>query len=210
MTSVWRHLPIVVRAVIAGLLVAAVGVIPWSGIAGYPALAAWNLRAFVSVPWAIVPMSLLLGLFWWYLNGGGWPSTTASSRRTSLRANRLPADVWGMAILAGMLGLASLLPLLRLMSRFVELPAESQPITIPPGMPFVTAFFLLVMASIVAGVAEEAAYRGYMQGPIERRHGPIVAILISGTVFGLAHYNHHPDSILPTLPYYIAVSAVYG
>jgi len=96
------------------------------------------------------------------------------------------------------------------MSRLVILPSESEPITVPPQMPFVTVFLLLVMASIVAGVVEEAAFRGYMQGPIERRHGPSVAILVNGSMFGLAHYNHHPASVFVMLPFYIGVAAVYG
>jgi len=66
------------------------------------------------------------------------------------------------------------------------------------------------MASIVAGVTEEAGFRGYMQGPIERRYGLALAILINGTVFGLLHFLNHPDQVLTMLPYYIAVAAVYG
>jgi membrane protease YdiL (CAAX protease family) len=135
---------------------------------------------------------------------------TAELRRTSLRANRLSAEVWGMSLLAGLLGLATLLPLMRIMGRLVTLPAEAEPIITPPHMPFVTMFLLLVMASIGSGVVEEAAFRGYMQGPIERQHGPIVAILVTGVMFGLAHYNHHPASVLAMLPFYIAVAAVYG
>jgi membrane protease YdiL (CAAX protease family) len=77
-------------------------------------------------------------------------------------------------------------------------------------MPFGTLFVLLTMASIVAGVVEEASFRGYMQGPIERKYGPVLAILASGTVFGLAHFTHHPASLFAMLPYYVAVSAVYG
>lgn len=106
----------------------------------------------------------------------------------SLRANQFSGDAWGMAIFAGLLGFAALVPGLAVLSRLVTLPQTSQPIDVPPQMPFVTVFLLLVMASIVAGVVEEAAFRGYMQGPIERRHGPVVAILLMGALFGLAHY----------------------
>jgi membrane protease YdiL (CAAX protease family) len=162
------------------------------------------------VPWAILPMSLYLWFFWKYLNGAGWPRTTAEARRTSLRANGLPGDIWGLSLFAGMIGLAALLPFAGIMGRLVRLPAESQPINVPPGMPFVTVFLLLVMASIVAGIVEEAAFRGYMQRPIERQQGPIVAILLTGALFGLAHYNHHPASVLAMLPFYIAVAGVYG
>jgi hypothetical protein len=77
-------------------------------------------------------------------------------------------------------------------------------------MPALTAFLLLVMASIVAGVTEEAAFRGYMQSIIERRYGVTLAILVTGTLFGLLHFGNHPRDVLLMLPYYVAVSAVYG
>jgi len=61
----------------------------------------------------------------------------------------------------------------------------------------------------VAGVVEETAFRGYMQGAIERRHGPMIAILVTGSLFGLAHFGH-PEVGLVLLPYYLAVATVYG
>ena len=210
MTSLWRRLPVVVQAVVLGLAVLFVGEIPWGGIAGYPFLAGWNLRVFSNVPWAVLPMAAYLWLFWKYLGGSGWPQMTAAARRRNLRANGVAGEAWGMALITGLIGLTATLPLLGIMGRLVHLPEEAEPITLPAGMPSLTVFLLLVMASLVAGVVEEAAFRGYMQGPIERRHGLLVAILVNGTVFGLAHYNHHPASVLVMLPYYIAISAVYG
>ena len=65
------------------------------------------------------------------------------------------------------------------------------------------------MSALVAGVTEEAAFRGYMQRPIERRHGPVVAIFVTGTAFGLAHFTH-PEVTAVLLPFYLAVAAVYG
>ena len=53
------------------------------------------------------------------------------------------------------------------------------------------------------------ALRGYLQGPIERRHGPVIAILVTGVVFGLVHFTH-PEVGLVLLPYYLGVAAVYG
>jgi hypothetical protein len=49
-----------------------------------------------------------------------------------------------------------------------------------------------------------------MQGPIERRYRLLPAILVNGIAFGLLHFPNHPGDILSMLPYYIAVSAVYG
>lgn len=204
MLSHWQRLPVIVRAVLSGLAVTAAGVLPWA------LLATWNQRVLLSLPWAVLPMTLYLWLYWRYLGGSGWPRTTAAARRESLRANGLSGDLWGMSLLAGMLGLAALLPLVGIMSRLVRLPAEAQPVTMPPGMPFLTVFLLLVMGSVVAGVVEEAGFRGYMQGPIERRHGPAVAILLNGALFGVVHVTHHPASVVTMLPYYLAVVAVYG
>jgi membrane protease YdiL (CAAX protease family) len=204
MLSIWQRLPVIVRAVFAGVAVSLAGLLPWVFFV------TWNQKVLVRVPWALVPTAIYLWLFWRYLQGAGWPSSTVSARRTGLRANQLSGDVWGLAMFAGILGLTALLPLLGVLGRLVRLPPEAQPVAVPPEMPFLTIFLLLVMASVVAGVVEEAAFRGYMQGAIERRHGPIVAILTTGTLFGLAHVAHHPSSVLPMMPFYLAVAAIYG
>jgi len=65
------------------------------------------------------------------------------------------------------------------------------------------------MSAAVAGVTEEVAFRGYLQGPIERRHGPVTAILITGVLFGFMHFTH-PEVTLVLMPFYLAVAAVYG
>ena len=77
-------------------------------------------------------------------------------------------------------------------------------------MPLLTALALLTMQSVVAAVTEEAAFRGYMQSMVARRHGIVLAILAQGTLFGLLHAPDHPGAVLLMLPYYVAVSAVYG
>jgi len=71
-------------------------------------------------------------------------------------------------------------------------------------------FMLLVMGSVVAGVTEEVAFRGYMQTPLERRFGLTAAIFIPGIAFGILHFPNHSRDVLVMLPYYVAVTAVYG
>ena len=117
--------------------------------------------------------------------------------------------MWGAALAAGVLGFGTLLALLTVVARLVNLPS-SFPIVMPPEMPVVTSFLLLAMQSVVAGVSEESAFRGYMQSMIEREHGLALAILANGTLFGLLHFGNHPGDVLLMLPYYISVSAVYG
>lgn len=191
-------------AVVSGVAVLFAGSLPWIA-----ALAPANLRFGRDVPWAVVPMAAYLWAYWNYV-GGRWGSRAdAALRRQNLRAHPLTADVWSASLVSGLLGFTALFAFVAVMARLVSLPASAA-LTAPAGMPSATAFTLLVMASIVAGVTEEAAFRGYMQGPIERRYGLAAAVLVNGTVFGLLHFPNHPSAVLTMLPYYIAVSAVYG
>lgn len=201
---VWNRLPVILRAVLAGTVVSLVGTFPWA------LLTLGNQMVLKTVPWAVPAEAFVLWIFWRYFSGEGWPRSTSEARRTSMRANSVSPDAWGFALFAGMLGFAALMPFTAVLARLVRLPAESQPISVSAEIPGITVFLLLVMASIVAGVVEETGFRGYMQGPIERRYGVVAAILVTGSAFGLAHYLHHPAGVLPMLPYYIAAAAIYG
>jgi uncharacterized protein len=194
----------VASAVFAGLGVLLAGNLPWIAL-----FAPLNLRVFPSIPWAIVPMAIYLWLYWQYIGGRIGSLDTAAMRRANLRASRLGADVWTIAIVTGLIGFAAVLALVTLMARLITMP-ESAPITLPEEMPPLTGFLLLVMGSIVAGMTEEAGFRGYMQGPIERRYGLALAVLVNGLMFGLLHFPNHPAAAISMLPYYIAVSAIYG
>jgi membrane protease YdiL (CAAX protease family) len=191
-------LGVIVRAVLIGMLVVIAGTIPRNLIF------AANLRYYVTVPWAVPLTAVYLWLFWRYLNGGGPPASTAEERRMSLRANRVSCPVWGWALLAGALGIVALVLALRVANRMVVLPQQQLPDL--AQVPKLTVLSLLLMAAPVAGIVEEGAFRGYMQGPIERRYGLAVAILITGTMFAVAHL----DFTLILWPYYVAVAAIYG
>lgn len=180
---------------------ATVGTLPWGLLAGL------NLRHMPSVPWALVPATLFLWMFWGYARGDWWPRWTSEARRKSLRANPLPGEVWGAAMLAGVVGLVALVLMQRVMTRLVVLP-QQQDVDITK-YPVLTVALLVAMGSIVAGVVEEGSFRGYMQGPIERRHGPVIAILVTGLLFGFAHFTH-PEVTVLLMPYYLAVAAIYG
>jgi membrane protease YdiL (CAAX protease family) len=186
------------RAVLIGLLVMLAGTIPRN-----IAFAA-NLRYHAGVPWAVPLIAVYLWFFWQYLNGAGPPAGTAAERRASLRATRLPVRVWARALLAGGLGIVALVVALRVANRLVVLPPQHLPNL--AQVPRFTVLALLLMAAPVAGIVEEAAFRGYMQGPLERRYGLAVAILITGTMFAVSNL----DFTLILWPYYVAVAAIYG
>jgi membrane protease YdiL (CAAX protease family) len=195
----WLRLPVAGRALLIGVAAAAAGTLPWA------ALVSANTRHQSAIPWAVPLMAMYLWLYWRYLvRGSGWPRSTAEARRMNARANALPHEAWGPA---GLLGLASVLLLQGVLSRLVALPQQRD--LDVSRYPAFTVLMWVVMSAVVAGVVEETSFRGYLQRPIERRHGPVIAILITGSLFGFTHFAH-PEVGLVLLPFYIAVAAVYG
>lgn len=191
-----------IRAIAVGLVVALLGTVPWAR------LVAANTRYLPSVPWAVPVMAVLLAAWWLYFaRGRGGPASTAQARRLGGRANRVPDALWGPALGAGALGLFAVLLLQGVLARLVTLPQQHD--LDPSRYPVATLAAWVVMGAIVAGVVEETAFRGYLQGGIERRYGLTAAILVTGSLFGLSHFTH-PEVGLALLPFYLAVSAVYG
>jgi len=182
---------LILRAVLLGVAVVLAGTIPRN------IFFALNLRYFANTAWAVPVTGIYLWFFWKYLKG-------SDDRRRLLRANSLAAHVWLWALTTGLLGIVALVLALNLANRFVALPEQHLPLL--AGVPRSTVLLLLLAAAPIAGLIEESAFRGYMQGPIERRCGLPVAILITGTMFALVHLDFTP--IL--WPYYVAVAALYG
>lgn len=202
MRALWHRVPVVLRATLVGLVVASAGTLTWAR------LITANLRHGANVPWAAALMAPLLCVWWLYfVNGRGWPEWTANARRLGARFNRVRDDLWGPALGAGILGLVTTLLLQGVLSRLITLPRQQDlnPALYPAG----TVFAWIVMSALVAGVVEETAFRGYMQGGIERRHGVTTAIVVTGVLFGLSHFSH-PEVGVVLLPYYLAVAATYG
>ena len=177
-----QRIPVIVRAIIVGLIVTSAASLPW-GI-----LVQANLRAATALPWAAALMVAYLFVYLGYLNGWGWPRSTGAFRKDSLRAISLPLRVWGWSLLSGISAFASSIALLLVVRRMIPWPvaAEEYPARLSPLFIVVT----LLVSAAVAGVSEESGFRGYMQRILEGRYGPTTAILLSSVVFGLAHLTH--------------------
>ena len=188
----------------AAIAVLLTGNLPWGP------LISLNFRTAITWPWAVLPMTAWLAA-WWMGISGRWftGGEVRSGVRARLNAGPLLPLTWIAALAAGLVGFAAIIALIVLMARLVSLP-DGAPITTPAGMPMLTGLVLLAMQSVVAGMTEEAAFRGYMQSMVARRHGIALAILAQGTLFGLLHAPNHPGAVLLMLPYYMFVSAVYG
>src|SRR6516225_3535226 len=117
-------------AVVLGLVIAALGLLP-SNI-----LAQLNVRWWPNVPWC-APVGLLwLFLFWRYLNGRGWPASTAQRRNTLLRALPLHGDRLRWCVFTGAIGLIALIMLYFVAVQFVNLrPSAFRPRSVA-ALPF--------------------------------------------------------------------------
>ena len=144
------------RAIIVGELVVSIGgILP-------PLTIIANLRTTPRVPWMLLITALWLWLFWWYLQGRGWPQQTTDFRRRDLRGDSLPARVWGWALLAGALGIASTLALGFATLRVANVSREAfaAPVNFS-SYPSLTVICAIACISATAGVVEEAGFRGF-------------------------------------------------
>jgi membrane protease YdiL (CAAX protease family) len=196
----WTRVPLLVRALLAAVAVTGIATVVWG------VLIHANLRFSPKLPWAAVIMAVFLIFYWKFLKGWGWPQSTASARRTSLRAEPLSASVWRWSLLAGGLGLAASIALFIISHRLIRWPQPSRPDL--SHIPSATLLLTILMSAAVAGISEEAGFRGYMQGLLEHRYGPAIGIAIASFVFGLAHLSH--GAFVPAILFDIGWGALYG
>jgi len=170
------------------------------------ALLIGNLKSSPSIPWCAPVMVIVLWLFWQYLGGKGWPRSTSEVRRRCLRANRVPGSVLAWAFVAGVLSIVSLAGFWIVLFQLVKMPPNV--IDDFSKYPSLTAAAVVVMASLVSPITEEAAFRGYCQSILEREFSGTPAILISTVFFTAAHVVH--GLLWPKLLVYFLVGVVFG
>jgi len=184
--SFWQRLPVVVRAVITGLAIAlpAANVIPvLAGLVGLSSAACGAIAGGVG--------AIFLMAYLWWTRGGGPPRSTKSSRRLASRAGRFSRAQWRAALPAALAFAiamhAAMVILFRLVPFPVELFRRGYDFSAIHGLPL--KWLAIVLAAASAAITEETGFRGYMQQPIESRHGVVPAIFVSTAFFWLAHLN---------------------
>lgn len=174
----WATLPISLRAIISGLLVSLVAASVWP-------LFLLNLK----VPIAAAAEAVFLAFYVWWAAGGGPPRTTQTSRAAAFRRGRLSHTQWYWGGIAALSFAATVHACLVLLFRFVPFPMEAfrqgYDLSFIPSLPL--KWLAVVVSAASAGICEETGFRGYMQRPIEERHGAPVAILISSLFFLAVH-----------------------
>ena len=166
-----------------------------------------NLRASTKLPWSIVAMALLLWSMWQYLNGKWWPRSTAEARHRNLRAKPLLSRVFGWAVLAGLLSIVSLAGFWIVLFQLANVRGNTLPDF--SKYPILTVALMLVMASLVGAVVEEAGFRGYFQSLLEREVSGTPAILIASLVLAPGHALTQ-GLAWPILLFYLFVDVILG
>ena len=198
--AIWGALPLLLRAVIVGMLIVEVGstlsVIPLIG----------NLKFHPEVPWALPATLVILAFYRAWLAGWGAPSSTREARRLNARTGPVSGAMWGAAVPVIASGVIMLL-LLRLAGPYVvPLAAPSVKINLA-AYPLVSVAGGLAAIALGAAVVEELGFRGYMQRPLESRYGVVPALLLTGVMFWVAHL---PDVTVTHLPGQMLASVVFG
>src|SRR5262249_62033039 len=135
-------------------------------------LAIVNVKVTPAIPWSAPAMALVL----WF----GWRRLRSDER---LRAVPLRSQTWRLALVAGGLGIAAVWAAFAALRGVLHITPPSD----IPHLPVWTIAAVMIMAATVAGVAEEAGFRGFMQLPLERAYGPFTAVAITSAVFTAVH-----------------------
>jgi membrane protease YdiL (CAAX protease family) len=173
----------------------------------WTALLALNLATTPIIPWSVAVMALVLWFVWAYLGGAGWPRRTAAARQRYRRARPVPRADFVWAVIAGLLAIVALGGVWIVLFQIANVPERALPDY--SRYPLVTVALALVMASLVNAVVEEAAFRGYVQGVLERIAGGVAAILLTTLIMSPEHALTQ-GFVWPTLVFYALVDIMLG
>ena len=178
--SGWARFPTALRAIILGLLMALIPANVWP-------LLLLNL----GVPLAAILEVVFLALYVWWASGGGPPRITQAARATAFRRGRPTPMQWSWGLVAALFFAVTIHASIVLLFRIVPYPMaafrQGYDFSFIPSQPL--RWLAVMVSATSAGICEETGFRGYMQRPIELRHGALVAILISSLFFTAVHLS---------------------
>jgi membrane protease YdiL (CAAX protease family) len=176
--GLWSRVPVSLRAVVSGFLIVLIPINVWP-----------VLLFKLGVPAAVVVEAIFLGIYVWWAAGGGPPRTTQAARARAFRRDGLSPKQWLWGVLGALAFAVTVHAAIVLLFRFVAFPAaafrQGYDLSFVPTLPL--RWLAVVMSAASAGICEETGFRGYMQRPIEVRHGAGIAILTSSFFFMALH-----------------------
>ncbi|MGD0733659.1 MAG: type II CAAX endopeptidase family protein [Terracidiphilus sp.] len=175
--GLWFRLPLILRAVVSGILIALV------------AANVWPLLLHLGVPLAAISEAAFLTLYVWWAAGAGFPRSTQTARAESFRSGPLSRDQWFWGVIAAIFFAVTIHTAMVVLFRLVPFPTaefrHGYDLSYIPTLPL--RWLAVVVSAVSAGVCEETGFRGYMQRPLEIRYGATPAILISSFLFMSVH-----------------------
>jgi membrane protease YdiL (CAAX protease family) len=176
----WARLPVTLRAIVCGLVV------------GMAAANVWPLLLLnLGAPIAAAVEIAFLAVYVWWARGAGWPASTHAARADAFRAAPLTARQWLWGLIGAVAFAVTVHAAIVVLFRLTPYPAEAfhkgYDFSFVPTLPL--RWLAVVVSALSAGVCEEVGFRGYMQRPIEKRHGAPIAILVSSLLFMTLHLN---------------------
>jgi len=198
--GLWSRIPVIVRAVVIGILVGLIAANLWP---------VFLLK--LGMPVAAGVEAVFLIVYIWWVRGGGPPRAWKAARAENFRSRRLTARDWTWGLIAALAIPASVHAAMVVLFRLVPFPAEA--FRQGYDLSFIPTRELQLLACVVsaasAGICEETGFRGYIQVPIEKRHGAFVAILISSLFFMLVHLTKG-WSLIGMVPIVFVAGVMYG
>jgi len=173
----------------------------WSG------LLLANLSTTPALPWAALLMALIVVAGFAYLGGKWGPKRTQAARCNYLRARTLSPGLFTLAVTAGVLCVIALAGLWIVLVQLVKVPGNNVPDF--SHYPAVTVVATLAMAALSGAVSEEAGFRGYFQGTLEKYLPGPIAILVCALVMAPEHALTQ-GFVWPILIFYLLVDTMLG
>jgi membrane protease YdiL (CAAX protease family) len=176
----WARLPVTARAIVCGLVI------------GMTAANVWPLLLLnLGAPVAAAAEVVFLAAYVWWARGGGWPASTRQARAGAFRVSRLTSRQWLWGLIGAVAFAVTVHAAIVVLFRLTPYPAAAfhrgYDFSFVPTLPL--RWLAVVVSALSAGVCEEIGFRGYMQRPIEARHGAPIAILVSSLLFMALHLN---------------------
>jgi membrane protease YdiL (CAAX protease family) len=166
-----------------------------------------NLATTPAIPWAAAVMAALVWALWSWLGGRWVPKGAQDARRDLLRGGKLAAPVAAWAVTAGVLWVIALAGFWVVVHRLVA--THGNPLPDFSKLPPITVAVSLLMAAVSGAVSEEAGFRGYFQGALERRGLGAFAVVVAALVMAPIHASTQ-GFVWPTLLFYLLVDAMLG
>jgi membrane protease YdiL (CAAX protease family) len=174
----WTRIALVFRAILIGISIGMVAANVWP-----------VLLLSLGVPAAVALEFVFLTAYVFWAAGGGPPHKLRAARAECFRLRVLSARDWFWGSIAAMAFAGTVHAAIVILFRLVPYPASSfhrgYDFSFIPSRSM--QWLACVVSALSAAVCEETGFRGYMQQPIERRHGPAIAILISSLFFTVIH-----------------------